>query len=43
MDETKVPIEIKDKIIKEYLLKSYHWSIGLSMFIIGVLLGILIS
>jgi hypothetical protein len=43
MDEVKVPREIKDKIIKEYMLKSYHWTIGVGMFMLGFLLGILIS
>lgn len=43
MDETKIPIAVKDKIIKDYMLKSYHWTIGIGMFIIGILLGIIIS
>jgi hypothetical protein len=42
-DELAVSTEVRDKIIKEYLLKAYHWTIGLSMFIIGILLGILIG
>jgi hypothetical protein len=43
IDKTKVPREVRDKIIKDYLLKSYHWTIGISMFIVGLLIGILIS
>lgn len=39
----KVPKTIRDKIIKDYLIKSYHWSIGLSAFIIGMLVGVLIK
>jgi len=42
-DELKVSAAVRDRIIKEYLLKSYHWTIGLSMFIIGMLLGIIID
>lgn len=43
MEEFKVPREVRDKIIKDYMMRSYHWSIGLGMFIIGVLVGVLIS
>jgi hypothetical protein len=43
MDEKKISTEIKDKIIKEYLMKSYHWTIGIGMFMIGFLLGILVG
>ena len=42
-DELMVSEKVRDKIIKDYLLKAYHWTIGLSMFIIGILLGILIG
>jgi hypothetical protein len=38
-----VPNEVRDKIIKDYMMKSYHWTIGLGMFLIGVLLGVLIG
>jgi hypothetical protein len=38
-----VTSEVRDKIIKDYMMKSYHWTIGLGMFLIGVLLGVLIS
>lgn len=38
-----VPREVRDKIIKDYFMKSYHWTIGLGMFVIGVLFGVLIS
>lgn len=43
IDTTKVSREVKDKIIKDYLIKSYHWTIGISMFMVGFLVGILIS
>ena len=42
-DNYEVTNEIRDQIIKDYLIKSYHWAIGLGMFLIGVLLGIVIS
>lgn len=42
-DKDTVPKEVKDQIIKEYLMKSYHWSIGFGMFLIGFLLGALIN
>jgi len=38
-----VSSEVRDKIIKDYMMKSYHWTIGLGMFLIGVLLGVLIG
>jgi hypothetical protein len=38
-----VPENIKDKIIKNYLIRYYHWTIGSFSFVIGILLGILIS
>ena len=43
MDEIKVSREVKDKIIKDYMLRSYHLTIGIGMFLVGFLLGILIS
>jgi hypothetical protein len=42
MEEFFVSTEIKDKIIKDYMLRSYHWTIGIGMFMVGFLLGILI-
>jgi hypothetical protein len=42
-DSYDVPNEIKDQIIKDYMIKSYHWTIGLGMFLIGLLLGVLIG
>lgn len=38
-----IPDNIKDKIIKNYLIRYYHWTIGCFSFLIGILLGILIS
>jgi hypothetical protein len=42
-DNYEVSNEVKDQIIKDYLIKSYHWTIGLGMFVIGVLFGVIIS
>ena len=42
-DNYGVTNEVRDKIIKDYMIKSYHWTIGLGMFLIGVLLGVLIG
>jgi hypothetical protein len=36
----EVPKYIEDKIIKDYLTSRYHWVIGISMFLIGFLLGV---
>jgi hypothetical protein len=38
-----IPKTIQDKIIKDYLMSRYQWTIGLSMFIIGLFVGVLIS
>jgi len=43
IDISKVSQQTKDLIIKEYMLKSYHWTVGTLCFTIGVFLGILIS
>ena len=39
----KISDDIVYSIIKDYLTKSYHWSIAIGMFIIGFLLGVLVS
>jgi hypothetical protein len=39
----KVPKATRDKIIKDYLIKSYHWTLGISAFIIGIFVGVLIK
>lgn len=39
--EVEVPEQLQDKIIKDYLMTRYHWVIGISMFMIGFLIGIL--
>lgn len=36
-----VPENIRYQIIQDHLIKSYHWVIGISMFIIGMLIGII--
>jgi hypothetical protein len=43
IDVTNVPTAVKDKIIKDYMIKSYHWTIGIGMFMIGFLLGVIVS
>lgn len=42
-DDTSVeiPREVVGDIITEYLTKTFYWSIGLSCFIIGFLLGVI--
>jgi len=37
----EVPQYIQDKIIKDYLESKYHWVIGISMLLIGFLLGVI--
>jgi hypothetical protein len=37
----EVPKYIEDKIIKDYLTSRYHWVIGISMLLIGFLLGVI--
>ena len=37
----EVPEYIQDKIIKDYLTSRYHWVIGISMLLIGFLLGVI--
>jgi len=37
----EVPESIQDKIVKDYLMRRYHWVIGTSMFLIGFLIGLL--
>ena len=35
----KLPDEIKHAVIREYLQKTYYWSVGIFCFIIGLLIG----
>ena len=37
----EVPEYMQDKIIKDYLMLRYHWVIGISGFMIGLLIGLL--
>jgi hypothetical protein len=37
----EIPDYLRHKIIKDYLIVRYHWTIGLGMFIIGFLIGLL--
>ena len=42
-DNYGVTDEVRDQIIKDYFMKSYHWTIGIGMFLIGLLFGVFIS
>lgn len=37
----EVPDYIQDKIVRDYLTRRYHWVIGIGMFLIGLLVGLL--
>lgn len=37
----EVPDSMQDKIVRDYLMRRYHWVIGLSMFTVGLLVGLL--
>lgn len=37
----QVPVLVKNEIIRDHLMKSYHWSIGIGCLIVGFLLGII--
>ena len=39
----EVPEYIQDKIVKDYLTLRYHWVIGISMLLIGFLLGVIVK
>jgi hypothetical protein len=41
MEKENISQKIKDQIIKEYMLRSYHWTFAVSGLIIGFLLGII--
>ena len=36
-----VPENIRYKIIQDHLTRSYHWVIGISMFLVGFLVGVI--
>lgn len=36
----EIPNEVKLKIIRDYLSRTYYWTIGILSFIIGLLVGI---
>ena len=42
-DKYGIPNDVRDQIIKDYFMKSYHWTIGIGMFLIGLLFGVVIS
>ncbi len=39
--EIIIPTEVTKDIIREYLQKTYYWSVGLACFIIGFLIGVI--
>jgi hypothetical protein len=39
-NDITVPNYIVQKIINDYLQKTYYWSVGLFSFIIGMLIGV---
>jgi hypothetical protein len=39
--EIDVPDDVQIKIIRDYLKQSYHWVIGISSFLIGLLVGLI--
>lgn len=36
-----VPPLVQNQIIRDHLMKSYHWSIGIGCLMVGFLLGII--
>lgn len=38
--EIEIPPLVVNKIIKDYLVKTYYWSIGILAVVVGFLLGI---
>jgi hypothetical protein len=40
--EIIIPTEVTKDIIREYLQKTYYWSVATGSFLIGLLLGVLI-
>jgi hypothetical protein len=42
-DFKKISKDLKRYIIKEHMKTYYHWTVGILCFIIGMLLGILVS
>jgi hypothetical protein len=36
----EIPESIQDKIVRDYLIRRYHWVIGISMFMVGLLIGL---
>lgn len=41
--ERLIPItkEVSDAIIKNYLMKTYYWTVGIACLLIGFLLGVI--
>ncbi len=41
--EIEVPTEVVKDILLDYFKNTYYWTVGLLSFVIGILLGVLIS
>jgi hypothetical protein len=39
----KVSPKVKEKIIREHIMKTYYWTVGFLMFMIGFLTGTIAS
>ena len=36
-----IPEKIRYQIVQDHMVRSYHWVIGMGMFLVGFLLGII--
>jgi hypothetical protein len=43
IDINNIEQEIKDAIIKDYMFKYYHWTVGIGAFLLGTFFGLLIK
>ncbi len=41
--EIEIPRQVSDTIIKDFMLKTYYWSVGILCFMIGFVLGVAIK
>jgi hypothetical protein len=38
-----IPVEVEKTIVRDHLMKSYHWTLAIAAFLIGFLLGVIAS
>lgn len=38
-----IPVELEKTIVRDHLMKSYHWTLAISAFLIGFLIGVIVS